>query len=120
MGVLGIAIIVVVLLIIGVTVSSILVPKKKVIDFETCVDALGAIMESYPRQCSFNGETFTEEQTITISIPCEKDELDCNNFVSQKVAQELYERCGGVGFDVHNLDPDENGIACEDYDYGEE
>ncbi|HEY0964938.1 MAG TPA: hypothetical protein VGE13_00480 [Candidatus Saccharimonadales bacterium] len=32
---------------------------KAVTDFQTCKNAGGAIMESYPEQCNINGKTFT-------------------------------------------------------------
>lgn len=62
-------------------------------------------------------EDLKDGERITVSLPCEVDELDCENFKNQKVAQDLFEACGGVGFDIHNLDPDKDGLACEDYDY---
>lgn len=51
------------LIIIGVI--AFFVPLKSevtyVTDFESCVKATGIVMESYPRQCVFQGETFVEE-----------------------------------------------------------
>ncbi len=57
------------------------------------------------------------EKTIIVSIPCEVDELDCKNFANQRTAQDLYEACGGIDFDIHKLDEDKDGIACEEYEY---
>lgn len=34
-------------------------PKSEVNSFQTCKDAGGAIMESYPEQCSKDGKTYT-------------------------------------------------------------
>src|SRR5918997_5819868 len=43
------------------------------------------------------------------------DQYDCASFGSQESAQAELERNPD---DPSNLDPDGNGIACEDYDYG--
>jgi hypothetical protein len=43
------------------------------------------------------------------------DQYDCASFGSQESAQVELERDPG---DPSNLDPDEDGQACEDYDYG--
>ncbi|MEW6748877.1 MAG: hypothetical protein AB1295_04185 [Candidatus Micrarchaeota archaeon] len=32
-----------------------------VFDFQSCAEASGAVMESYPRQCAYGGQTYTEE-----------------------------------------------------------
>ena len=44
---------------------------------------------------------------------CSNDIYDCENFVIQEDAQELFELCGGVDNDIHKLDKESNGIACE-------
>ena len=43
------------------------------------------------------------------------DQYDCASFGSQESAQTELDRDSS---DPSNLDPDGNGIACEDYDYG--
>ncbi len=43
------------------------------------------------------------------------DQYDCASFGSQESAQAELERDLS---DPNNLDPDANGIACEEYDYG--
>ena len=43
------------------------------------------------------------------------DQYDCASFGSQESAQAELDRDQS---DPSNLDPDGNGIACEDYDYG--
>jgi hypothetical protein len=120
-GIILIFIVIVILIIIGIIVKSALLPSQKITNFEECIDAGNPAMESYPRQCrdSESDRTFTEETRIVVSLPCEADELNCNNFKNQQVAQDMFEACGGVGFDIHKLDPDENGIACEDFNYNE-
>jgi hypothetical protein len=48
------------------------IEQKEITDFEECVEAGNPIMESYPRQCSANGRTFTE-----MLIGGERDEHGC-------------------------------------------
>ncbi len=111
-------VIVIILIVVGILVSSALNSTNKITNFEECVKAGNPILETLPLTCQAKGETFTEEEKIITGLPCESDELNCNNFKSRLIAQDLFEACGGIGFDVHNLDPDENGLACEDFDYG--
>jgi len=44
---------------------------------------------------------------------CESDTYNCGDFSTQAEAQEVFEYCGGVQNDVHGLDADGNGLACE-------
>jgi hypothetical protein len=59
----------------------------------------------------------TYEQVINPSTPAlaQEDQYDCASFGSQESAQSELERDPR---DTNNLDPDGNGQACEDYDYG--
>ena len=41
---------------------------------------------------------------------CESDTYNCGDFVTQAEAQEVFEYCGD---DIHRLDADGNGLACE-------
>ncbi len=40
-----------------------------VTDFFSCIDVTGTILESYPRQCVFKGQTFVEQIQELISLP---------------------------------------------------
>jgi hypothetical protein len=44
---------------------------------------------------------------------CEAEEYNCSDFLYQAQAQDVLERCGGIGKDIHNLDGDNDGMACE-------
>lgn len=45
---------------------------------------------------------------------CSRSLYTCSNFSSWAVAQACYTQCQvAAGYDIHNLDPDRNGIACE-------
>jgi hypothetical protein len=59
----------------------------------------------------------TWEQLADPTTPAiaQEDQYDCASFGSQESAQTELETDLS---DPNNLDPDANGIACEDYDYG--
>ncbi len=59
----------------------------------------------------------TYEQVINPSTPAlaQEDQYDCASFGSQESAQSELERDPR---DPNDLDPDGNGQACDDYDYG--
>jgi hypothetical protein len=59
----------------------------------------------------------TYEQVINPSTPAlaQEDQYDCASFGSQESAQAELDRDPR---DPNNLDPDSDGQACEDYDYG--
>ncbi|MEZ4641773.1 MAG: excalibur calcium-binding domain-containing protein [Chloroflexota bacterium] len=45
---------------------------------------------------------------------CSYDAYNCSDFSTQAQAQACYEYClGQVGYDVHRLDADDDGVACE-------
>jgi hypothetical protein len=43
--------------------------QEKPSDYQECLDQGGAIQESYPEQCQFEGETFTRQVTEEVSQP---------------------------------------------------
>jgi len=45
--------------------------------------------------------------------PCLRDIYDCGDFETQQEAQSVFEECGGADNDIHGLDNDGDGIACE-------
>ncbi len=44
---------------------------------------------------------------------CTEQLYNCDNFTTQPEAQEVFDKCGGSGDDVHGLDGDKDGVACE-------
>ena len=42
---------------------------------------------------------------------------DCSDFRTQRQAQRFFKRNGGPRDDPHNLDADNDGKACESYNY---
>ncbi len=51
-----------------------------------------------------------EENYIDI---CEENIFNCEDFLEQEEAQEIFDSCGGLDNDIHGLDRDGNGLACE-------
>jgi hypothetical protein len=59
--------------------------------------------------------TYEEFVNPTSVAFAQEDQYDCASFGDQAAAQAELDR---DRTDPNNLDPDGNGIACEDYDYG--
>ncbi len=49
----------------------------------------------------------------TEEIICSDNTYDCSDFSTQTEAQRVFESCGGISNDIHRLDGDNDGIACE-------
>ena len=65
----------------------------------------GAYGEYYPSSQN------QEEQYL--GYICNYNAYNCGNFTTHAEAQAVYEMCGGLSNDVHHLDGDEDGLACE-------
>jgi len=46
-------------------------------------------------------------------VICSYNAYNCSNFSTHAEAQATFESCGGIANDVHRLDGDGDGIACE-------
>ena len=44
---------------------------------------------------------------------CNRNAYDCNDFKSHIEAQYCFKKCGGLTNDIHYLDSDQDGLACE-------
>jgi len=44
---------------------------------------------------------------------CSSDTYNCSSFKTHDEAQALYDCCGGASNDIHRLDNDHDGVACE-------
>ena len=44
---------------------------------------------------------------------CSYNAYNCSDFSTHAEAQAVFEYCGGINHDVHRLDGDNDGIACE-------
>lgn len=48
--------------------------------------------------------------------PCDRNELNCEDFSSEASAQSCFEQCLDEAGDIHRLDTDNDGLACEGLD----
>ncbi len=55
----------------------------------------------------------TEEGDLILGTMCDRPSYNCSDFKTQAEAQEVFEKCGFSKNDVHGLDRDGDGIACE-------
>ena len=53
-----------------------------------------------------------KEVNTEIGFNCESNTYNCDDFLTQSEAQIVYEECG-TDNDIHQLDRDGNGLACE-------
>ncbi|MEX1003730.1 MAG: thermonuclease family protein, partial [Crocinitomicaceae bacterium] len=58
-------------------------------------------------------ETQSKPSTGNSSYSCSSNTYNCGDFSTHAEAQRTYEGCGGVNNDVHRLDADSDGLACE-------
>ncbi len=49
---------------------------------------------------------------------CSSNVYDCSDFSTYSEAKNVYDKCGGIGNDVHHLDRDGDNIPCEELYYG--
>lgn len=57
-----------------------------------------------------NGECVSGESE---EIICSYNAYNCSDFSTHAEAQSVFEYCGGIDNDIHRLDGDNDGIACE-------
>lgn len=53
-------------------------------------------------------------QESRFDFPCSINHFDCSDFLSWSKANYVFESCGGVNNDIHQLDEDGDGIPCEE------
>ncbi len=51
--------------------------------------------------------------TSASSYSCSANTYNCSDFSTNAEAQSVFEMCGGVGHDIHKLDSNKDGEACE-------
>ncbi|MDB5194673.1 MAG: hypothetical protein JWN50_687 [Parcubacteria group bacterium] len=56
----------------------------------------------------------SRSQTMDVDLyHCSLNYYNCSDLTSQAEAQKVFEACGGAINDIHKLDADHDGIACE-------
>ena len=59
-------------------------------------------------------KTYSEpEPEPESNIFCSYNAYNCPDFSTQAEAQAAFEYCGGISNDIHRLDADNDGVACE-------
>lgn len=53
------------------------------------------------------------EPVSTSSYTCSSNKYNCSDFKTHAEAQRVFEQCGGVDNDIHKLDNNKDGEACE-------
>ncbi len=71
-------------------------------------DADGSACETTPRE-----NVNPTEQEESSGYTCSYNAYNCGDFNTHAEAQDVFEMCGGVSNDVHDLDRDSDGSACE-------
>lgn len=56
--------------------------------------------------------------TSSVTLAPVLDDRDCDEFPTREDAQRFYEEAGGPRQDIHELDPDDNGRACDETGVG--
>lgn len=56
---------------------------------------------------------YTSPQQTSSQYSCSSNMYNCTDFNTHAQAQSVYEQCGGIAHDVHMLDRDRDGVACE-------
>lgn len=46
-------------------------------------------------------------------IVCSRNTYNCTHFKTKEEAQKVYDQCGGIGNDIHQLDRNKDGAACD-------
>lgn len=54
-----------------------------------------------------------EEEQSSSSYTCSSNKYNCTDFKRQSEAQEVFDQCGGADNDIHKLDNNKDGEACE-------
>ena len=75
-----------------------------------------AIFLSFGMNGGLTGEVVKEGKPIVHfggEYECNSNVYNCGSFDSREDAQDVFDVCGGVDNDVHGLDGDGDGLACE-------
>jgi hypothetical protein len=83
-------------------------------DARVC-DSGEVVVRNASLDCDFNPCPNEEikENLGDIDEVCESDIYNCGNFSTQEESQVIFDRCGVDGSDIHQLDHDGDGVACE-------
>jgi len=60
-----------------------------------------------------NAQSQDTADTDYSQYTCDTNAYNCSDFSNHDVIQGIYEHCGGPKTDIHHLDDDDDGVACE-------
>lgn len=80
---------------------------------DTTKPAITSVPTSTPTPTPPPTPTPTPAPTPSPTCNCSSNIYNCADFKTHAEAQALYECCGGVNNDIHQLDRDKDGSACE-------
>ena len=69
--------------------------------------------EDSPQLETASQPTYNPMEEETVNYTCSSNTYNCSDFQTQAQAQAMFIACGGLNNDVHYLDGDNDGIACE-------
>jgi micrococcal nuclease len=77
----------------------------------------GECIQSLSASPSLRKENITssdsESPNLNLDLDCSSNKYNCTDFSTHSEAQAVFEACGGSGNDIHRLDSDGDGVACE-------
>jgi len=77
-------------------------------------DTCGGIVKNDTEDDNTTTKNDTDDDETTASSDCSSNKYNCADFETHQEAQNLYNRCiQEVGYDIHDLDRDDDGSACE-------
>lgn len=76
-------------------------------------EARNAKVGLWAPQTELTPQPSSPPQQPSSSVICSYNAYNCSDFSTHAEAQSVYEQCGGVANDVHKLDRDKDGLACE-------
>ena len=88
---------------------------KKIFIFTLLIVLVGCTEKNDYQRYDDNLDLSALEQTKEngLNYTCSYNAYNCDDFSTHAEAQRVYEYCGGVSNDVHQLDRDKDGSACE-------
>jgi len=87
--------------------SSLLVPSQQTIEQKDKTQAIDS--QATPSAPALG----KQPSANNLPIECNRNIYNCDDFSTQAEAQKVFEYCGGSANDIHRLDGDGDGVACE-------
>lgn len=86
-------------------------PWKKIIMWTVIIVVILAII--FVAYILLSGKLFSKPIPNGAEIICSEDTYNCDDFQLQVDAQRAFDECNETTGDIHRLDADGNGVACE-------